>query len=245
MPDIPMEYGAPAGITAEFTSATAAGTISGRGDVAGALPGDPGAPDCSHGGIGPDEIVLDSVDICWGLSPRLDASMLINSLAQGVPALACVPLFTDGSTKAQPWNPHSMNLGAYKLPTINRRGSGPLLVFLSESLFRSFFSCARDDCCCECVMTDVMVIRKVRRLFLRLSLLVVRGRTAPVWNAKQDFLRFHDSCCFAGKAISPLQIQLFYWVFFATPGRARREQPIGGLGLCVRARVRSVWRVEI
>ena len=30
------------------------------------------------------------------------------------------------------------------------------------------------------------------------------------------------------------------WVFFATPDRARREQPIGGLGLCVRARVSSL-----
>ena len=34
-------------------------------------------------------------------------------------------------------------------------------------------------------------------------------------------------------------------VFFATPDRAQQEQPIGGLGLCVRARVRSVWRVGV
>ena len=31
----------------------------------------------------------------------------------------------------------------------------------------------------------------------------------------------------------------FSWIFLATPDRARREQPIGGLGLCVCARVRS------
>ena len=75
-----------------------------------------------------------------------------------------------------------------------------------------------------------------------------------MWNAKHGSLRFHGSCCFAGKAIF---LNIFFkltaaWVvFFATyrytPDRARREQPIGGLGffLCVRARVRSVWRVEI
>ena len=34
------------------------------------------------------------------------------------------------------------------------------------------------------------------------------------WNAKQDSLRFNDSCCFAGKAI--FLISTFSWVFFAT-----------------------------
>ena len=33
--------------------------------------------------------------------------------------------------------------------------------------------------------------------------------------------------------------------FFATPDRAQREQPIGGLKKFVRARVRSAWRVEV
>ena len=126
MPDIPMEYGAPAGITAEFTSAPAAGTISGRGDVAGALPGDPGAPDCSHGGIGPDEIVLDSVDICWGLSPLSDASMLINLCAGcSRPRMRTPGSLTVAAPKLNHGTHISMNLGAYKLPTISRRGSGP------------------------------------------------------------------------------------------------------------------------
>ena len=35
-------------------------------------------------------------------------------------------------------------------------------------------------------------------------------------------------------------ISSFGGIFFATPDRAQREQPIGGLGLCVCARVRSV-----
>ena len=48
---------------------------------------------------------------------------------------------------------------------------------------------------------------------------------------------------FAGEAI--FLISTFVLIFFATPDRAQREQPIGGLGLCVRARVRSVWRVEV
>ena len=33
--------------------------------------------------------------------------------------------------------------------------------------------------------------------------------------------------------------------FFVTPDEARREQPIGGLCLRVRARVRSVWRFKV
>ena len=37
----------------------------------------------------------------------------------------------------------------------------------------------------------------------------------------------------------------FFWIFFATPDRAQREQPIGGLKNFVRARVRSAWRVEV
>ena len=37
----------------------------------------------------------------------------------------------------------------------------------------------------------------------------------------------------------------FFWIFFATPDRAQREQPIGGLKKFVRARVRSAWRVEV
>ena len=37
----------------------------------------------------------------------------------------------------------------------------------------------------------------------------------------------------------------FFWIFFATPDRAQREQQIGGLKKCVRARVRSAWRVEV
>ena len=40
-------------------------------------------------------------------------------------------------------------------------------------------------------------------------------------------------------------ISFFFGIFFSTPDRAQREQPIGGLKKCVRARVRSAWRVEV
>ena len=41
------------------------------------------------------------------------------------------------------------------------------------------------------------------------------------------------------------KISTQWGVFFVTPDEARREQPIGGLCLRVRARVRSVWRVKV
>ena len=62
-------------------------------------------------------------------------------------------------------------------------------------------------------------------------------------DATLDYARFPRLFHFAGGAIF-FNSNLFL-IFFATPDRAQREQPIGGLGLCVRARVRSVWRVEI
>ena len=40
-------------------------------------------------------------------------------------------------------------------------------------------------------------------------------------------------------------ISTSFWIFFATPDRAQREQPIGGLNKFVRARVRSAWRVKV
>ena len=69
---------------------------------------------------------------------------------------------------------------------------------------------------------------------------------AAVSDAKQGSLRLHDSHCFAGKAIyRRFEIFLDFLCYSRSPDRARREQPIGALGLCVRARVRSVWRVEV
>ena len=65
-----------------------------------------------------------------------------------------------------------------------------------------------------------------------------RGR--PVWNAKQDSLSLKIPWFLLLRRQSDFYISTVSWVFFATPDRARREQPIGGLGLCVRARVRSV-----
>ena len=44
---------------------------------------------------------------------------------------------------------------------------------------------------------------------------------------------------------SDFLISIFFWIFFATPDRAQREQSIGGLKKIVRARVRSAWRVEV
>jgi hypothetical protein len=44
------------------------------------------------------------------------------------------------------------------------------------------------------------------------------------------------------KAIFVFQL---FWISFATPDRAQREQPISGLKSFVRARVRSAWRVEV
>ena len=65
---------------------------------------------------------------------------------------------------------------------------------------------------------------------------------SAVNDATLDYARFPRLFHFAGEAIFLISTFL---IFFATPDRAQREQPIGGLGLCVRARVRSVWRVEV
>ena len=70
------------------------------------------------------------------------------------------------------------------------------------------------------------------------------GRVVGAVNgAMLDCARFPRLFHFAGEAI--FFNFNFFLIFFATPDRAQREQPIGGLGLCVRARVRSVWRVEV
>ena len=69
-------------------------------------------------------------------------------------------------------------------------------------------------------------------------------RSPPVNNATLDYARFPRLFHFAGEAI--FFNFNFFLIFFATPNRAQREQPIGGLGLCVRARVRSVlWHVVV
>ena len=62
-------------------------------------------------------------------------------------------------------------------------------------------------------------------------------------DATLDYARFPGLFHFAGEAI--FLISNYFLIFFGTPDRAQREQPIGGLGLCVRARGRSVWRVEV
>ena len=64
----------------------------------------------------------------------------------------------------------------------------------------------------------------------------------PVNDSTLDYARFPRLFHFAGEAIFLIST---CFDFLATPDRAQREQPIGGLGLSVRARVRSVWRVEV